>query len=394
MRGATFDHVTFDDTNLGNAHLICCHFKNCQFRNTNLRLAQLTGAKFADCILDGVRFDCTEFSNGAFFGGSLARVVFDGATLSSARFQDVELKDTSFRRTDLTAADFFHSVLNDVDFTEADLSVARLDRSRSCEQLRLIRTKMCTTYLGDLDLSKVDVRYIDWQNREYRVGEELEADNPHPHNEGSADRKNLYAQAVAYRALGERYRQVGHTDEYLQFRYRAMETRRKLLAIDSPSSRNMEFLWLTLLRSVDGYGTSFGLLLRSFCCVVLVFSLVYWCGWTMFQRDWAKWYRTKPGGTILILDENANYMKGHTPPPHEYCRARKGWARAIRWGQVFPYAVGLSLRTVFMFAEKLVDVPGIVSLFRRREECLVPTNSGRIVAGLAATMGLLLCYLA
>lgn len=235
LRSAVFRHADLTDANLDNADLTAACFGNCDLRGANLRLARLKGVAFIDCKMDDARLDnCIDMDCIVFSQGSARRAVFTNCSLRAATFMNVDLTEAVFLRADLTAVDFFGSILTGADFTAADLSKARLDNAEGTRLIRLLRTRLHAAYLGDMDVSAIAVSHLDWANGACEVGEELEADHPPPHNCSVEDRRRLYGQAeIIYRALSERYRQAGQIDEYLQFRYRMSDTRRKLLGLDA-----------------------------------------------------------------------------------------------------------------------------------------------------------------
>ncbi len=396
MRGVTFKEVDLRNANMSSADLRSADFLDCDLRGVDLSQARLgSRARFRRCKLDGARFDNTKYLEGTeFHSSSMCKAVLANATLAGARFVDVDLTGASFRAADLSGADFFGSVIDDVDLTEADLSNTRLGAVKLATPLRLVRTRVFLTHFGDLDFRKVELSYVDWSGSDFMVGEERDADTRVLDTKNPVATRLDYARAeMAYRALSEKYRQSGHTREYLGLHYRTMETRRKLLALEERPRMSLERLWLNLSRFLDGYGTRVSVLLRSFAVLVLGFAAVYFLGWTVFGRDWGRWrhVQSEDGGRDEDVPGGARVLP---PAPRQLFTSCTGRRRLWALAKLASTAFWFSLEGAFMFAQRVTRIPDMLSHLRVREERLVPTRFAKALYGLEGILGTILIGLA
>lgn len=399
LRNVVFTDVDLHGANIDNAYLEYAEFAGCNLKSVNFRLVRPgKHTKFLRCNLDEARFDNSMYLDGVeFSSGSMRQAILANTRAQSTRFLTMDLTGTDFSEADLSFADFYRSTIDGVNFTDTNLTGAKLQFTMLNSPLRLIRTRLFETFLGDLDVSKVDVAYVDWHEHHYALGEEIEGDQIADFEESRSsleEKRRLYQQAeMVYRSLAEKYRSSGHTEEYLALRYRSLETRRKLLSLESGSHFSLESAWLNLSRIVDSYGTSFRALLRSFLVTVLLFAAVYLLGWTVLGRDWGAWYLTSPSG-MLMMNETGKFIRGDNPPPLEYFQKHQGSSRFLAFISLSGEAIWFSLEATFMFTEKAVGIPDILNLLRKREERLVPLGFARVLVGIQAISGLLLLCLA
>jgi len=269
---ARFDNVDLSGANFSPALLRGTSFVSSRLGGANFDGDQMQGADFVGCDLHGASFrqgmvsNATRFANsdlrgavfdhlvgaGTFTGGVAIEASFLDAGLAGARFNDVNLERSSFAGATLDRSEWFGSYVDKADFKEASLSNAYLTVAGGLPQFG--RTVFYHTHLANLNFQALDVSAIVWQDEDYRIGEEIDADampaSPVPQN-----RENLYRVAEAfYRSLSRKYRDLGYFDEYLALRYRACETRRKLLGL-RPGRASAELVWLDIAKLWDGYGT-------------------------------------------------------------------------------------------------------------------------------------------
>ncbi|MFH0801859.1 MAG: pentapeptide repeat-containing protein [bacterium] len=396
MRGASFENVNLQRANIDNAQLQCSDFKNCNLKEVNFRLSRFgKHSNFRQCNLNYARFDnCKYLNEVAFSQGTMKKTVFYNASLIRAEFVCMDLSRASFAGADLMYADFYNSIINEVDLTDTNLSYAKLQSAIITTPLRLIRTSITGAYLGDLDISKVDVSYANWINNEYFIGEELKADTLGNYCSvtNNDERKILYSQAECiYRELSEKYRRSGYISEYLKIRYRSLEAKRKLLSLQG---KNLEYLWLTTSRIVDGYGTRIDKLVLSFLIVILFFSVIYLLGWTVFNRDWVRYYQMQPYDALFPNDNVMEYTSLSKDLPKDMFNREKRFRKISVFIHLIPVVFWFSIESTFRFAEKIAGIPDILHLLQIKEERLVPIGIARVIVGIQALLGALLILLA
>jgi len=407
LRGASFIRADLRGANVDNAFLDCCDFNGCNLSGTNFRLARFSPhSAFRQSTVDGARFDNCSNLNG---------VLFDSVTLRSAVFVNVRAVGIQFLNSDLSRCDFrnailinaewFGSFINECDFTDADLSAGRLHAAKLTTPLRFVRTRLVGAFLGDLDIGKMDISYVEWGKNDL-TGEEIKADMIGGERTGRDDgprganhkelleRRRLYARAeTVYNALAEKYRQSRQTDEYLSAHYRSMETRRKLASLDLRARNTVGYVWLNISSVVDEHGTSARRLLISFVCVVIACAGFYFLGWTVFHRDWAVWCRISVDGRVVTAQDGRPVISGRAAPRQVYGDA-KGAHKLAVCCQFAREAVWFSTEAFFLFSDKPLGMLGILNTFWGREERLVPKGFARVVVGLQSIVGLIFVALA
>lgn len=401
MRGVIFDNVNFKGTIFDSAHLQLCDFRGCNLENVNFLLSKFGDqTKFRQCMLNYARFNnCKDLSGVEFNGGVMQNAEFVNANLSGAKFINIDLTGSCFKGANLSNVDFCGSKIDNVDFTEADMSNAKLQSAILSGPLRLVRTRLSAATLGDLNLSKVDITYVYWESQNYYLGEELEADKLNISNVSNGniqEKRKLYAQAeIIYRIFAEKYHLSGQISEYLKLRFRALETRRKLLSLNNNDTWwNIEYIWLNISKHVDGYGTSVTTLLHTFIGIIVTFSIIYLFGWTLLNKDWIRWYPTQPDVRGFPNESEGSLMLNKTHSPQNQFREKKGWQKLFCFSKMFITAIWFSINATFMFTESFVRIPDILQLLHPKEERLVPIGSARVFVGIQAILGVILFFLA
>lgn len=399
MRGVLFNNVNFTNAQIDSAHLESSDFLDCKLYNANFRMSNFNlKSSFRNCVLDNTRFDnCKKMVGVIFCNSSIKNAAFTNTNLRGSQFIDDDLTGSSFAFSNLTNVDFCGSKLKTVDFTETILADAMLQSATIIGPLRLIRTYLSGAYLGDLDISIIDISYVNWQDHNYYIGEELKADkiNIHDGSIGSLlEKQTLYSQAeLIYRILAEKYRRTGQMDDYLKLRFRSLETRRKLLSFQKNKLLTPEYLWLTISKYVDGYGTMVGRLVLTLLNTIVMFGLIYFIGWTLCQRDWAKWYKTQPDGRGFFIYDNGIIL-GLSDAPKDRFKDSKGWRKLLILMQLLLTAIWFSIESIFMFAENVMRIPDILNLLRIKEEKLVAVGGARVLVGIEAFLGVVLFFFA
>jgi uncharacterized protein YjbI with pentapeptide repeats len=398
LRGAKFVSVTLRSAVFASAHLEDCDFLACDLTHANLRLCHLSEkSAFRSCKLEGARFDnCTASPGFQISFSSAAGVRFSGASLPGAAFVAVSLLDAHFDRAALAQATFSDCTLDGADLTDADLCSANLRGVVLSRPLRLVRTKLSGAALGDLDLSFVDFQHVEWPDHRCIVGEEEAAEKVLAAKGREREACTLYLQAEdIYRALSERYARIGHSSERLQFKYRAVDARRKLLSLQLTASNLLEYVWLSISRGVDGYGTSPGRLIRSFLLLVSAFTLVYAVRFWACSGDQTSWQRDEPSlapGSCPSVPSNA--QQADTVWARARARAKGRYGVVRRAGTVFTAGLQLSCEASLLSADKVTGIASMIALLRPGGERLVPRGPTRVLVGAQALLGAALLLLA
>ncbi|HEV2840986.1 MAG TPA: pentapeptide repeat-containing protein [Chthoniobacterales bacterium] len=403
LSGADFDqallrYTTFDRVNLRGAHfdgstLDRSDFVRCDLRGATFRGASLgTETKFRECNLNNSRFDqCKAISSPWFYDGTARHINFDRAVLPRVKFTTLDASGATFRDAHILDSHFYGSVLDDIDFSRAHADKLNLRGGKLSGTLRLVDTHISRIFFGDLDVSRVDVAYARWSD--YRVGEEDEGDEKSMSG-GSDEALIAYVQAERiYRTLSEKLRQSGYISEYLGLRFRACETRRKILALDREQGRHLERCWLFCSKYIDGYGTRPWVLGKNALILVFGFALIYTFGMCFANNVWFRWFRAKPQGAGYLKTEQAEYSVDRSR--RVFLRPDAGfWQRLGGLLKAFGVAIGLSVEASFIFGEKLINIPNILELFHAGDEHAVPFGIARRLFATQAALGLLFFLLA
>jgi len=323
---------------------------------------------------------------GTFIGGSAIGASFLDANLSGAHFNDVELRESNFVGANLDKTEWFGSHIEKADFREASLALAKLTIAGGVPQLG--RTVFYHTHLANLSVQALDVSAILWNGEDYRIGEEIEADampsSLVPHN-----KENLYRVAeVFYRSLARKYRDLGYFDEYLALRYRALETRRKILQLRRPTW-SAELIWLDISRLWDEYGTNLRGILERYFVVVMSFAFIYFVSW-LLKRRWFEWRPVEELHASRSAGLRVLPITNRILPDERWRRASGVWAHVRILPGLMVESISLSVETSLLFAEAFLDYRRFLSLIRMRTEKLVPTSAGTVLVAVEATLGFLL----
>ncbi|MBX3736687.1 MAG: pentapeptide repeat-containing protein [Candidatus Didemnitutus sp.] len=391
LRHARFSKVVLQSAIFDDAHLLGADFSECNIAHAFLlRVSCSAGTLFRQCTMESARFDSSM---------NLSGVKFHGTVLTGAVFSQCQLSDASFIDSDLTAADFTSanlsgvewrgSTLTDVTFTDAVLVRAKLQSARFKGRLRFIRTVFGATTFGDLDVANTDMTYVSWRDNGFHIGEELEADQTLIQNGREGVRSEVagkYAQAESiYRALARRYREEGYLREYLAFRERSQEARRKLLSLPG-SDVTLERLRLNLHRALSRYDTSPLQLLGVSALTVFgfggIFALLLWR-----RPDWFGWYRLRPDGREFLLSADGDFLRMSAAE----IRKNRSDGFSLSVG-----ALELSLEALFRFVENLINVSALGRLFFRRidQRPLPLAWMPRLLFGFEASCGVVFLYFA
>jgi uncharacterized protein YjbI with pentapeptide repeats len=395
FRSARFEDVAFRGANFGSAYMEGAHFKRCPLQGAQFQVAHLgRGSHFSECDLENARFDnCVIDGDIIFSGGSMRAASFANVSLRAAKFVGVNLTGASFSGANLTKADFHGALLSGTDFRRAVLIETKFRSARVEGSLQLGQSLIQHLYLGEFDLEKLDVAHAEWVDGDYTAGEERQADLLLADDGSVVDARQLYAQAEAvYRGLAQQYREAGYVPDYLNLRFRALEAQRKLALVSSTPRPPWQVAWFYISRWVDGYATKPARLAANICLMLLLFSTVYFVGWLRHGRGWFRWYRPAPEGIGFLRGDSAEFVESTDNLTPTAVLQRSGRRRSIGLLKLYLISLGLSIEASFMFAEKMINIPNILGLFRKRDERPVPFGSARHVFALEAVLGLV-CFI-
>lgn len=421
LDGAVFESVIFDGCDLSSTLLRGAVFTNCSLRHVVFDGASLTDASFTGCDLTGATFrqailqgeanfrsstlDSTLFDHGwrigglRIIGGSIRNAGFRGADLSGCRFFDADIRGSDFSGANLTDAIFARSRIDNVVLNDANITGARFSSVVLTSPLRLVRTILDRARLGDLDLRLIDLSYVRWNDFERFVGEEIAADALKYEDPAGAARDEgvrLYSQAESiYRALSQKYNDLGYGEEYKAMRYRSFEVRRKILRLQGRSA-SYEYIWLSLYRYASGYGCRWSVLARSLVVAFAVFTAMHYVSWTVFRRrEWVLWSRLAGRTKLLDIDaaESATSETRHTYTTIETAFRRRGRSWQFKFWLLHEASV-LSIYGIVLPFERVIDLPGVLQLLIERDVQPVAMRYGRTILGLQAVSGLIFALLA
>lgn len=384
LRGSHMGDTTLTKSTLDGAYLDCAEFTDVDARGASLR-----GSHFGlDSVFKSCNLDDAVITNAVgvirMVGGSAVKARFTGARLAGSEFTHAVLDHADYTEANLKRCDFFASSLRGTDFSDASLEGAKLNQAIVGADSKFIRASLAGAYLGDMRLSGADVAYLRWPNADYSIGEELDGDQLATDDDSSNLWKaREYARAeVAYRALADRYRQLGYLTEYQELKYRALEARRKYLAVSHGSVA--ERVWLTTYRMWSGYGTSFAALFRTGCLILMAFACVFLTAW--FRRvEWFEWRN-------VDFDQAASSVVNlEVEPPHEWFRSARSRAkRASAIASLVGEALLCSAESLLIFGEPLLRLQRILRLARQRNVALVAVKGGRRIVAAEALIGIIL----
>lgn len=396
LRFATFNHVNLENATFDDARLQNADFLNCQLSDTSFRRGHFDVSTFLQCVLTRARFDYCQTDVGdvennvgvEFSGDTMRSVGFQGVNLSRAKFVNTDLTDADFSLAKLTKVEFLDSIIDGIDFSDTMLDRPNLRGAKLSVPLRLVRTELVTPFLGDLDISKVDLTYVRWGSRNYEIGEESQADGL-DHSKASQQRAlNLYAQAESiYRVLSQQYRQKGYLREFLGFRVRSLEVRRKLLSVDSQGWKPIELILLSLSRQIDNYDTSLKRLLFNIVITIVFFSFIYMTCLQHWADGWFTWYQTNPDGEFQ-KDEKGKFFRCKSPLLEKHSKGTSNLSRVINLLKIWAISLELSLEAFFKFVEKIIDIPNLVHFFFKKQERPLPqARFARVIFAIEAWCG-------
>jgi hypothetical protein len=318
-----------------------------------------------------------------FFKCDLQKTEFTGTDLSDAKFSTCVLAPSSFERADLTRVEFLNCCITGASFSDADLSFTTFSDCTFEGRLRLLRTRLDGTKFEDLDIAAIDVCYVEWPNKDYTLGEELEADKLLATNRREAER--LYAKGeTVYRRLADVYRKNGYFREYGRLRFRAYEVRRKLLALQNSPTSKWELRWLEALQYASQYDTNAKRLLHLFVLSVIFFWGIHIAGWLLLRRKWIR---------IFVLDDNGERLKKRT----SFRYAEHSWSsvkhlrRSLKRALLIPaITLLISLEGSLFFLEKPLKALGASHFYRFFDMEPAAVQAGRIALGVQALLTLFL----
>jgi len=398
LRNATFDHTNLEHAVLDDAQIQGAVFRDCQLSDASaLRAFCSAGTKFIQCVSDGARFDDAQEMRGVeFSGGSLKGATFRQAKLEEAKFVNMDLTDADFSSADLTGVQFYNSVINGVNFTAAILVQCKLGKVKLSSYLRLVRTVLAATEFGDIDLSKVDVAYAVWKDGDYRISEELEADRllATDHSQGTvleAMEKYTRAEKI-YQTLAKHYKAAGYLQDYLGLHVRAMEARRKALALNGAGLATGESGLLFLYRVIDNYDTSPGQFFANVLLTLVAFATIFFFA-LRHRARWFVWYATQPDGVEFASDDKGDFREV-SPVPQEQIGATTIWGRLRTHARFWFMGFELSIEAFFRFIENIVDIPDMARLWMHDQDTrpLPKAWVARIIIGIEAMCGIVFLY--
>lgn len=296
LRGALLEDCNLRGAQLDGALLDLAELKNCDLTDANLRTIQVKHPAVIKLgTLNGTRFDGAHADGGLTIaychgaGTSFRYAVLDGLRVVGGEFSEASLLHAKIRRST-----FDRCKLGDADFSEADMAEASFQGVSTTGTLRLVRARIGGVRFGDLRFDGADIRYLEWPAEGAFLGEEQDADTMLAINaetlsaRGAAAR--LYSQAeAAYRYLSKRYKDEGYLNEAILLRYRALETRRKLLALERRHSP--EAYWLAASGLLSGHGCRPRRLVLSFLLILAAFLILH-LGLDIYQA----WRERKTNG--------------------------------------------------------------------------------------------------
>jgi uncharacterized protein YjbI with pentapeptide repeats len=163
---SSFDGCDLEAARFG-AKLEHVRFTKCEARGIVLEGAELVGASFNDCRLQGARASGVRGDGAVFFRSSLEKASFQKADLTASHFHGVDAVDASFERAHLPKARFDRAILRQATFERASLlgadlrkaSLTRANFRKAC----LHDAKLTQTAGIDVDFEGADMVGVDVQ---------------------------------------------------------------------------------------------------------------------------------------------------------------------------------------------------------------------------------------
>jgi uncharacterized protein YjbI with pentapeptide repeats len=179
LKGTLFTRATFIDAN----------FSEIDLRGINLESADLTRAKFRNCIIEDsdlseAKLDGAQFENVSFTRTKLDNAIFSNANLRQIQFGTGEnknsLKGTLFTRATFIDANFSEIDLRGINLESADLNEANLSltdlRGVNLSGAKLKKTILTCVELRGANLSDTSLAYADMSGSDIKDANFLRAD--------------------------------------------------------------------------------------------------------------------------------------------------------------------------------------------------------------------------
>ncbi len=149
------------------ARLEHVRFDRCEGRGIILEKAELIGASFNECQLEGAAASGVRGDGAIWFRSSLRKAVFHRADLTAAHFHGVDALEAIFSHANLPDVRFDRAILRQANFERANLLNADLRKAvltkTSFRRASLHDAKLTETAGADVDFAGADLKGLDLQ---------------------------------------------------------------------------------------------------------------------------------------------------------------------------------------------------------------------------------------